>query len=215
MENLEKRYFDRNDIEFRAVEEEGKRFLVGYAAVFDKRSRLILENGKQFYESVKRGAFDDVLKQEDLDVKLVFNHDKNKILARTVSGTLSLSADDKGLAFRAEIPNVSYANDVYELIKRGDLFSNSFAFKVAKDGEEWGKNEEGVRTRSINKIKGLYDVSVVVDACYTDTSLSVVERSFEDLEKNEKEQAESMIYKSSDTYKRKTKLLKLKNNFEK
>lgn len=183
--NIERRFFDQPSVEFRAVEDEGgKRFIEGYASVFETRSKLILESGKLFYETIERGAFDDVLKREDLDTKFVFNHDKNKILARTVSKTLLLTSDDRGLFFRAEIPQgVSYAEDVYALIKRGDLFSNSFAFSVDPKDVEWGKDESGARTRTIKRVSGLYDVSVVVDAAYPDTTVAA--RHIKEIEESE------------------------------
>ena len=131
------------------------------------------------------------------------------MLARSSSGTLSLKADEVGLFFRAEIPmNVSYANDVYELVLRGDLFQNSFAFSVVPNDVVWSKDADGTRLRTIKRVSGLYDVSVVIDAAYPDTSIAA--RSLKEIEENEvKLEKEPIIYKS-DSYKRKLEVLKLK-----
>lgn len=159
-------------VEFRAISEDGKRYLQGYASVFNQRSKPILENGKLFYEIIDPRAFDDVLKSENLDVKLNFNHERGRVMARTISGTLKLSTDEKGLLFRAEVPNVSYANDVYELVSRGDLFENSFAFIVRKGDDVWTKDNQGNDIRTINRVAKLIDVSVVVDGAYANTEVS-------------------------------------------
>ncbi len=204
MNNIERRFLQPDKIDFRAVEDEnGKRFLEGHAALFNVRSKLILEGGRTFFETIERGAFDEILRNENLDVKFVFNHDRNKMLARTVSKTLSLSLDNDGLFFRAELPKTVLADEVYELVKRGDLFSNSFAFSVTPNDIEWGKNEEGIRTRKIKRIAGLYDVSVVTDAAYEGTDVAA--RSLDEIEKAEQ------IY-NTEPYRRRLQLLKLKIN---
>jgi len=176
MDNLEKRVLTlNNDIQFRAVEEDGKKFIEGYAAVFNSRSKLIMEMGELFYEEIERGAFADVLEEDGLDVYLTFNHSRDYIISRTVNGTLQLSEDDTGLWFRAEIPNVSYANDTYELVKNGTFFENSFAFAVDSDGFRWSETEDNIPLRIVNKIRRLVDVSVVTKGAYADTTVAARE----------------------------------------
>lgn len=167
----ENRILDPSFVSFRAIEEDGKKFLIGYASVFNQRSKLIYENGKFFYEVIAPNAFDEVLR-ENPDVILNFNHQRDKVIARTKSGTLQLSTDDKGLLFRAELPNVSYALDVYELVSRGDLFENSFAFVIRKGDDEWSKDADGNLIRLVKKVSRLLDVSVVTDGAYANTEVS-------------------------------------------
>ena len=160
-----------NDIRYRAVEEDGKRFIEGYAAVFSSRSKLIMEMGELFYEEVERGAFADILVDPELDVILNFNHSRDLVMARTTNGTLTLSEDDAGLFFRAEIPDVTYANDTYELVKNGTFFENSFAFLVDSDGFRWATTDEDVPLRIISKVRKLIDVSIVTYGAYPETSV--------------------------------------------
>ena len=117
-------------VSFRAFEDNGERYLEGYASVFNQRSKIIFENNRLFYEVINRNAFDDVLQSSDLNVILTFNHDRGRVMARTKSGALELSTDDYGLKYKAKVPNTTLGNDVYELVSRGDLFENSFAFAV-------------------------------------------------------------------------------------
>jgi len=171
--NKETRNLRRNDkIHFRAIEEEGKKFIEGYAAVFEQRSKLIWEGGKEFYEIMERGAFDDILADEALDVIYTFNHRADTIMARTKSGTLQLSADETGLKFRAEMPNTTQANDTYELVKRGDLYENSFIFSLEDKGQSWSRDESGNNLRRINKVNGLFDVSTVNSGAYANTEVA-------------------------------------------
>ena len=158
-------------VSFRAFEANGERYLEGYASVFNQRSKIIFENNRLFYEVINRNAFDDVLQSSDLNVILTFNHDRGRVMARTKSGTLELSTDDYGLKFKAKVPNTTLGNDVYELVSRGDLFENSFAFAVKNGDDEWTKDERGDNMRIVKKIARLYDVSVVVDGAYANTDI--------------------------------------------
>jgi uncharacterized protein len=157
---------------FRAFEENGEKYLEGYASVFNKKSKRIFENNKLFLEVINSRAFDEVLKGENLDVILTLNHDSGRgIIARTKSGTLSLSTDDYGLRFKCSLPNTTLANDVYELVSRKDLNECSFAFAIRKGDDEWSKDENGLNIRTINKIARLYDVSIVVNGAYANTDV--------------------------------------------
>ena len=170
---IEKRNFSpTEETSFRAFEEDGKRYLEGYGSVFNQKSKLIFEHGKFFYEIIDPRAFDEVLNEKKLDIYLTFNHSRDKVIARTTSGTLQLSTDDKGLLFRAELPNVSYALDAYELVKRGDLFENSFAFVVKNGDEEWTRDSDGNNIRIVKRVSKLIDVSIVTSGAYENTTIS-------------------------------------------
>jgi len=211
---FERRYFNSSEYAFRASEEEGKNFIEGYASRFNVRSKLILERGDLFYEEIKPGAFADVLDRDGLDVIFTFNHSKDLVLARTVSGTLSLSQDDKGLFFRAEIDmNDSDAKNLWYRIKRGDIFENSFAFRVDETDYRWDSLEgEDIPLRTISKIADLRDVSAVTFAAYPETSVDA--RELAEINKEEKDEALNNIEKERAQVALKTriKIIQLKNN---
>ena len=163
------RNLESDQTSFRAFKEEDKRYLEGYASIFEKRSKQIFEQNKLFYEVMSRRAFDEVLKSDNLNTVLTFNHKRDMgILARTKSGTLQLSTDDVGLRFKAEVPNTTLGNDIYELVSRGDLAECSFGFVTRKGDDTW-TIEDGYNIRTVNKVSKLYDVSVVIDGAYDDT----------------------------------------------
>lgn len=158
------------------------RQITGYAAVFEMRS----ENLGGFTEIIEKGAFDEALSVSD--VRALFNHDDSLLLARTASGTLKLSVDDRGLKYSFEAPATQTGDDVLELIRRGDLSQSSFGFTIEED--EWDEDEEtGAYTRTIKKVKRLYDVSPVTYPAYPDTS--VAQKSLRSLKDSKEEKPEA------------------------
>jgi len=170
-EVVEKRSYNG---EARALE---GRTVEGYASVFNSMS----EDLGGFREIILPGAFKNALGD---DVRALYNHDSNYLLARTTSGTLELKEDDKGLYYRFEMPNTSYGNDLLELYRRGDLTQSSFGFTVDKDS--W-RMEEGQHIRYIESVSSLFDVSAVVYPAYVSSSSGL--RSAEPNSEGEAEEA--------------------------
>jgi HK97 family phage prohead protease/HK97 family phage major capsid protein len=163
MNNIEVRNFS---IEFRSEPE--SRHIEGYGSVFNKRS---VDLGG-FTEIIAEGAFDGVI--ENSDVKALLDHNPSRgILARSRNGegSLSLSIDETGLKYSFDAPHTALGDEVIEGLNRGDYSQSSFAFTVAE--ETWTKEEGGSYLRTITKIGGLYDVSIVADPAYPDTSVAV------------------------------------------
>lgn len=158
-------------IERRAVAERAKaegRKISGYAAVFNSPS----EDLGGFTEYITANAFEGVLERSDVFAYLNHNPERG-VLARSKGGegSLTLSIDKKGLKYEFEAPNTALGEEVLEGVKRGDIGGSSFAFIVDKD--EWSKD---YKSRTITKIKELYDVSPVYSPAYPDTSVAVAER---------------------------------------
>jgi HK97 family phage prohead protease len=149
----------------------------GYAAVYNSDSEWM----GGFYEQIATGAFDGVM---DNDVRAYFNHDENLLLGRVSSGTLRISTDKRGLFYEVDLPNTTYANDLAELMKRGDVNQSSFAFLIEKD--RW-EQRDGVTYRIIEKVSRLLDVSPVSQPAYPDAT-SELKR---DLETETKEEAKA------------------------
>lgn len=141
--------------------------IIGYGSVFNSRSEPLWG----FREIIKPGAFDDVLSN---DVRGLFNHDPNFILGRSASGTLALSVDERGLQYNITAPDTQMIRDlVIAPMLRGDISQSSFAFQVARDGDNWYEDEEGIVIREINKFSRLYDVSPVTYPAYQDADSGV------------------------------------------
>ena len=163
MDNLEIRSFN---IELR--DEPESRHIEGYGSVFNERS---LDLGG-FVEMIAPGAFDGVIERSDVKCYLDHNPEKG-ILARSRNGkgSLSLVVDEKGLRYEFDAPHTNLGDEVVEGLKRGDYSQSSFAFTV--DDEVWTKEADGSYLRTITKIGGLYDVSIVANPAYEGTSVAL------------------------------------------
>ena len=192
---IEKREFRMENAEY-----EGNT-IRGYAAVYNSDSEWM----GGFYEQIATGAFDDVL---DNDTRAYFNHDENLLLGRVSSGTLRIGTDARGLYYEVDLPNTSYANDLVELMKRGDVNQSSFAFLIERD--RW-EERDGKTYRIIEKVSRLLDVSPVSQPAYESATSELVTRNntpiSEGAEVEVKAEAEEMS--DIEIFEYKLKLLKL------
>jgi HK97 family phage prohead protease len=135
--------------------------LTGYAALFDTFSQEIFG----IKEKIARGAFAESIRKDD--IRMLWNHDPNFVLARTTSGTLKLKEDHRGLWFEAIPPDTQWARDLLVSIKRGDVSQNSFGFQI--EDQKWGRDK---KVRTLKKVK-LFDISPVTFPAYKDTEVFV------------------------------------------
>ena len=138
--------------------------LIGTPIVFDEATTINDPHGS-YKEIIKRGALDTA----DLsDIRLLYNHDINKIPLARVPKTMQFNVDDKGLHMRATLPSTEEAKAVHTAVCRGDLTGMSFAFKVPKGGSLY---DPKTNTRTITKIEKVYECSVVPFPAYQTTSI--------------------------------------------
>jgi len=107
------------------------RKLSGYAALFGVEAKL-----GPIVETIAPGAFREAL-TSNRDIVALQNHDAQKLLGRTASGTLGLSEDAKGLMFDLDLPDTQAGRDVLALAERGDVGGMSFGFRPRPKGESW------------------------------------------------------------------------------
>lgn len=159
MNNQEKRFLD-SDFEVRS--ENDNTVIEGYAARFDDETVI----GGQFAERVARGAFEGA---DMSNTVALFNHDWNMPLARVGKG-LELSVDEVGLRYRFELGEQSYAKDLAENIRMGNVSTSSFGFTVSDD--EW-ERRDGMNLRTINSVGTLFDVSPTTQGAYPTTEVAI------------------------------------------
>jgi HK97 family phage prohead protease len=139
-------------IELRDDSDEGLT-LTGYASLTETPYDV------GFYsETISRGAFKRTLSNPDgVDVQLLVNH-TGLPLARTTSGTLTLSEDDRGLKVVADLdPTDPDVRALEPKMRRGDVTEMSFAFRVTD--QDWSEDYAKRRINSLEIHRG--DVSVV------------------------------------------------------
>ncbi|WP_238899362.1 HK97 family phage prohead protease [Clostridium sp. YIM B02500] len=175
-------------IELRSVGEgdNQQESIEGYALKFNKWSDT-LGFFVPFREKIMPGALDDC---DMSNVVALFNHSQDMPLGRNTirsgSGSLNLNIDGIGLNFNCIPTSTSYANDLKENIRSNVVNQCSFAFDIDYDDETaeeitWNEKDQ-IYERTINKIKTLYDVSVVTTPAYPDTEAVVGQRCKEKIE---------------------------------
>ena len=148
----------------------------------------------KYYEVIDRHALDEA---DMTDVIMQYDHN-GKVLARQSNKTLIIEPNDKGLFVCADLSKSQASKELYEEINNGLVTRMSWAFTVAEESY----NKE-TRTRTILKVKKVYDVSAVSIPANQDTEISA--RSYLDgvIEMEKQELLE-----------RRKKLLKLKLRLE-
>ena len=157
------------DFEVKQAGDEAEK-IKGYAAIFNNAA----EEQMGFIEKIAPGAFRNAIKTTD--TRALINHDPNMVLGRKSAGTLTLKEDEKGLYYEIEPPDTTYANDLLESMRRGDIDQSSFGFVVAEDGEEWDESGQ-TPVRTITEVEELHDVSPVTFPWYGNTESGIKSRS--------------------------------------
>lgn len=155
----------RSRIEGAEIRADGDEIRVsGYAAVFDETTEI----AGMFQERIARGAFRNALDRGDDTVFLV-NHE-GLPLARTRSGTMTLTEDERGLFMETVLDgNDPDVRAIVPKMKRGDLDKMSFAFRA--DVDEWD-DTGAMPVRTVKDLR-LYDVSIVTNPAYDGTEIGL------------------------------------------
>ncbi|MGA0583250.1 MAG: HK97 family phage prohead protease [Castellaniella sp.] len=140
--------------------------LAGYAAVFGSEAEL-----PGFREIIRPGAFARTLAAGG-NIRALYHHADQQLLATTKAGTLQLREDAHGLAFDLALPDTSYGRDLAVLVERGDVSGCSFGFRVADGGDRWAERSEGQWLRELIDVD-LLEITVTADPAYVDTTVAL------------------------------------------
>jgi len=143
------------------ADEEQEYRVSGYASTFEPYLMYSFD-GVDYYERIDAHAFDEA---DMSDVIMQYDH-RGRVFARTGCG-LDISIDDHGLKIDADLSKSSRAKDLFEDIKAGLITKMSFAFTVSEDGYD-----RDTHTRTVYKIKKVYDVSAVSIPANAGTDIS-------------------------------------------
>lgn len=149
-------------------------YVEGYATTFDKPYVLYeFEDGTKFYERIDTHALDGA---DMSDVIMQYDHE-GRVFARQSNKTLILIPDHRGLLIAADLGKTDLARGLYQDIEAGMITKMSWAFTVQEESYD-----RATRTRTILKIKKVYDVSAVSIPANGDTEISArnfAHRSYE------------------------------------
>jgi HK97 family phage prohead protease len=184
----------KNDREYRAIltplsiggaekRIDSDHYVEGYATTFDKPYVLHEYDGVKYYEVIDRHALDGA---DVSDVIFQYDHE-GKVLARQSNKTLGIEPTGEGLFIYADLSKSAAAREMYEEIKSGLVTKMSWAFAVSESAYN-----KDTHTRTITKIKKVYDVSAVSIPANANTEISA--RSWIDgvIESENREAAERL-----------------------
>lgn len=140
----------------------------GFATTFDKPYLLYEYGGVKYYEKIDRNALvgadmSDVIMQYDHE-GMVFARNK---MAKNKPPSLLLEPQEKGLFIAANLGLTEEAKRLHANIDAGLIYKMSWAFTVAEDAYD-----RDTHTRTILRIKKVYDVSAVSIPANGDTDIS-------------------------------------------
>jgi uncharacterized protein len=174
----------RNPAEIRAAQgDDGGHVFTGYVFEWGADS----EDLGGFVEVVRRGAAAAALKQPK-NLFAILDHEKKvaNVLGDRDSGTLDLFEDERGLGFKINAGPTQAAKDAAIVASRNRI-GVSFAFICGK--QNWTTRPDGTRQREILEFKELDDLSLVVDAAYKSSDVTVAKRCLEQAIEVEKREA--------------------------
>lgn len=156
-------------------------YVEGLATTFDDPYLMYEWDGVKYYERIDAHALEGA---DMSDVIFQYNH-SGKVYARTSNNTLGLEATSRGLLIFADLSKSAAAKDMHEEIKNGLVTKMSWAFTVAEDSYN-----RDTHTRSILKIRKVFDVSAVSYPANGNTDITA--RSYFDgvIERERREQLE-------------------------
>lgn len=156
--------------EVRAAEEgtEESFIVEGYASTFEPYV-MWEDEGIQYKEKIDPKAFEEC---DMTDVIFCRDH-AGTVFARTKNGSIELNVDNFGLHTRTDLGRTSSAREMFEEIKAKMYTQMSFAFSVQEDAYD-----RETHTRTILKIRKLYDISAVSFPANPGTDIGVATRDY-------------------------------------
>ena len=131
MKDIQKRELKIAEVKTREADN-GKRMIEGLIP-YNQRSEYM-----GFYEFITPTAFNKTI-ADGADVRAFQNHDTTRLLGRVKNGSLRLRSDGIGLHIECDLPDTSYGDDVYNLIRDGYNTGMSFGFTTIQD--RWERQE--------------------------------------------------------------------------
>ena len=189
---------DREYRNFALMESEDKYQVRGYASTFDSYVLMNID-GDDYSERIDPHAFDDA---DMTDVVFLLDH-TGRVYARTKNGTVTLEVDEKGLLTNTDLSKTEAARSVAEDIAVGNDSQMSFAFTVDQD-----HFEPETRTRVIDRIRKVYDISAVAFPANPNTDIGLSMRDYFNGEIEAIKEAERLQREAEELERRRAEIIK-------
>lgn len=185
MNNIQKketRVLQNQPVTLRNMPEEAggeKRIISGTGIVFNQPSQ-VLTDWKRDQGIV---AFREIIMPEAVEnidwsnVVSCFNHRDDLLLGTGYAGTARYTVTASGVDYEIDAPDTDYANNLIDLLKRGDIRGSSFIFISNDDKDTWTLEADGTYTRRVYEFSGVYEMGPVFGEAYRQTTANY--RSYE------------------------------------
>lgn len=163
----------RDNREYRntgAFNASGDYIVEGYASTFEPYEMYEMD-GVKYYERIEPTAFDEA---DMTDVVFLRDH-TGRVLARTKNDSIELSIDEHGLHQRTNLGLTEASREMHEDIAVGNYTQMSFSFVVAPNGDHYDRD---TRTRVIDRIAKVYDISAVSFPANPGTDIGISMRDY-------------------------------------
>ena len=151
-----------------AFDASGDYIVEGYASTYEPYEMMEID-GVKYYEQIDRHAFDAA---DMTDVVFLRDH-TGRVLARTKNESIELSIDDHGLHQRTNLGLTEASREMHEDIAVGNYSQMSFSFVVKED-----HYDRDTRTRVIDRIAKVYDISAVSFPANPGTDIGISMRDY-------------------------------------
>lgn len=170
----EREYRNLGSFDAIGSEQESKELIVrGTPIVFDTPTVLWECDGVEYKEQIASGALDGC-DMSDFIFNRNHGYNDGTVYARTKNNSITYQVTPRGLDFEAHLDDEDERHRaLYRDIEKRRVDKMSFSFVVKEDSYD-----RETHTRTILKIKKLYDVSAVDFPAYNDTSISTARDFF-------------------------------------
>jgi uncharacterized protein len=154
-------------------DEKNPKKLIGTPIVYNQLSKINEDRMGKWATRIKPFAFSESLKSAD--IKVFYNHDKGKIVARRKNDTLKIKESEEGVQVEVVFPSekmTTLQSDVYEEVSQGLTSQMSFGVRVT--GDKWfTETFDGVEV-DVREIQAgeVFEVSVVSEPAFETTSIA-------------------------------------------
>lgn len=160
--------------EFRSVENGTRIVAEGVAMRYGTRSKPIATPARGvFREEFRSGAFTKSLAEQEVRAHLEHG---GPFLARTGSGTLTVTDTADELRYAIDLPDTTAGRDAANLLERRDVAGASVGFRSFEGDEKWSKADDGLALRSVGTAL-LAVIDLTTSPAYPTTTAEMALRS--------------------------------------
>jgi len=165
--------YSRNSLEVITGGENQNAEIRGYGVVFNSDSvpMYVWDDQRGVVKVVERITRSSMASADMSELVATFNHNFDYILGRTSNETMEVRTDDKGVYYAVKPSNTTYAKDLLENLRAGNVTGSSFYFSMdSNEGYDFKEREDGMLEATPRKITKIYEMGPVTSPAYPATT---------------------------------------------